>query len=112
MVSGGQLKNSRFWEIAAGDRVQSALRGRVCSATRQILRLDRRQLGMSNPGCRAELAVQLAILRFGIWQTGYAKPALSRRRGLGFEKREPEFRTAHLRLASNRVVLRSAKIPQ
>src|ERR1700676_3349844 len=39
IVSGGQLKNSRFWEIAAGDRVQSALRGRACSATRQILRL-------------------------------------------------------------------------
>ena len=27
-VSGGHLKNSRFWEIAAGDRVRSALRGR------------------------------------------------------------------------------------
>ena len=34
IVSGGQLKNSRFWEIAAGDRVQSALRARACSATR------------------------------------------------------------------------------
>jgi|SRR5882724_11923386 len=28
IVSGGHLKNSRFWEIAAGDRVRSALRGR------------------------------------------------------------------------------------
>jgi hypothetical protein len=26
-----------FWEIAAGDRVRSALRGRACSAIRQIL---------------------------------------------------------------------------
>jgi hypothetical protein len=28
IVSGGHLKNSRFWETAAGDRLRSALRGR------------------------------------------------------------------------------------
>jgi hypothetical protein len=31
IVSGGHLKNSRFCEIAAGDRVRSALRGRCDS---------------------------------------------------------------------------------
>jgi hypothetical protein len=39
IISGGHLKNSRFWEIAAGDRVRSALRGRGCSAICQICRL-------------------------------------------------------------------------
>jgi hypothetical protein len=34
------LKNSRFWEIAAGDRAGSALRGRACSETRRILHLE------------------------------------------------------------------------
>ena len=29
IVSGGHLKNSRFWETAAGDRVRSTLRGRT-----------------------------------------------------------------------------------
>jgi hypothetical protein len=34
----GMPKYSHFWETAAGDWVRSLLRGRVCSATRQILR--------------------------------------------------------------------------
>jgi hypothetical protein len=43
IVSGGHLKNSRFWEIAPGDRVRSALRGRGYSAKAQNL-WDNRQL--------------------------------------------------------------------
>src|ERR1700682_4672620 len=49
IVSGGYLKYSHFWETATGDRVQSTLRGRVCSATRQILRLCSRQIGNAEP---------------------------------------------------------------
>jgi hypothetical protein len=49
IVSGGRLKNSRFWETAAGDRVRSALRGPACSATRQILYHGRRQIGNAEP---------------------------------------------------------------
>jgi hypothetical protein len=43
------LKYSRFRETAAGDRVRSALRGRACSVTRQILRFGQRQIGNVEP---------------------------------------------------------------
>jgi hypothetical protein len=39
IVFGRYLKYSRFRETGAGDRVRSALRGRVCSVTGQILRI-------------------------------------------------------------------------
>ena len=32
IVSGGNLENSRFWEIAPGDKVRSALHGRAGTA--------------------------------------------------------------------------------
>src|ERR1700682_573047 len=48
-VSGYMPKYSRFRETATGDRFRSTLRGRACSATRQILRLGRRQIGNAQP---------------------------------------------------------------
>jgi hypothetical protein len=45
IVSGSRLKNSRFPETEAGDRVRSALRGGACSVTCPILCLERRQIG-------------------------------------------------------------------
>src|SRR5260370_41006147 len=59
IVSGGHLKNSRFWEIAAGDRVRSALRGRACSAIRPILRH-----GLGRTRVRAAAPVWHGIVRF------------------------------------------------
>jgi hypothetical protein len=49
-VSGRYLKYSRFRETAVGDRVRSALPGRACSVTSQILRLGRRQIGRTGLG--------------------------------------------------------------
>jgi hypothetical protein len=53
IVSGGHSKNSRFWETGAGDWVRSALRGRACNITRQILRLGRRAIRNAASHCRA-----------------------------------------------------------
>jgi hypothetical protein len=48
IVSGGRLKNSRFWEIVARDRVRPALFGPACSATRRFLHIA----GVVNQGVR------------------------------------------------------------
>src|SRR5258708_7411779 len=54
LIPGRHLKHSRFWETAAGDRVRSARRGPACSANREVLRQDHRQLGMPSSHYRAE----------------------------------------------------------
>jgi hypothetical protein len=41
IVSGKHLKNSRFWETAAGDKVRSALRGGRGSAISGVLKYGR-----------------------------------------------------------------------
>jgi hypothetical protein len=48
VVSGGHLKNSRFWEIAAGDWVRSALPGRSGSAFDRNLQPSVRGIGQMN----------------------------------------------------------------
>jgi hypothetical protein len=50
IVSGGYLKYSRFRETGTGDWVRYALRRRVCSAKRYVLRLGRRHIGNVEPG--------------------------------------------------------------
>jgi hypothetical protein len=54
IVSGGHLKNSRFQEIAAGDRVRSALRGRAVVVNVGLqelkLRIIRAKLGHQRSG--------------------------------------------------------------
>jgi hypothetical protein len=58
IVSGGHLKNSRFWEIAAGDRVRSALHGELAVQLAEFSALAAGKLGMPSPHCRAETTVQ------------------------------------------------------
>jgi hypothetical protein len=79
IVSGRYLKYSRFRETPAGDRVRSALRGRVCSVTGQILRLDRRQIGNVGPALPHGACSGISpILRHDRRQIGNAEPALRR----------------------------------
>src|ERR1700686_2907423 len=51
IVSGGHLKNSRFWEIAARDLVRSALRARCGSVVSAKAEVVRKSLG-SKEVCR------------------------------------------------------------
>ena len=70
-VSGRMPEYSRFRETANGDWVRSALRGPACSATRQILRLGRRQIGMPSPHYRAAIRdsarLEISIPCSGRW---------------------------------------------